>query len=295
MRMRGVKIFSRSTHSLRRLTSALGVEVRGLDLSKPLTPTIITTLKDLIKQHLVVTIPGQSGFEPSHHDAFARAFGQPEPHSIVKGRSDYPDIIEWTKAIGSPTDFGESWHTDNSFTSHPSSLSILYGIEIPPYGNDTVFANTYLAYDGLSKGMQEMLRPLKAVHSAAKAFNYNSKERQDRFDGAGDRQYEKKAEALAKDVLHPVVRTHPDTGRKLLYVNQMFTTRFEDMTEAESLPLLQYLWTHIARPEYQCRVSWTPNQLTIWDNRATQHIAINDNFEHRRKMRRISLRGEPAV
>jgi len=290
--MKSVRLFARSTHSLRRLTSALGVEVRGLDLSKPLAPSLVITLKDLIKQHLVVTIPGQIGFEPGHHDAFARAFGQPEPHSIVKGRPDYPDIIEWTKDVGSPTDFGESWHTDNSFTTCPSSLSILYGIEIPPYGNDTVFANMYLAYEGLSKGLQELLRSLNAVHSAAKAFNYNSKERQDRFAGAEDRKYDKQAEVLAKDVVHPVVRTHPETGRKLLYVNQMFTTRFDNMTEAESLPLLQYLWTHLSRPEYQCRVAWTPNQLTIWDNRPTQNMAINDNFEHRRRMRRISLKGE---
>jgi len=290
--MRGVKLLSRSIHSLRRLTSSLGVEVSGLDLSKPLAPTVVTTLKDLIKEHLVLTIPGQVGFEPSHHDALARAFGQPEPHSIVKGRIDYPDIIEWTKDVGSPTDFGESWHTDNSFTSHPSSLSILYGIEIPPYGNDTLFANMYSAYEGLSTGLQELLRPLKAIHSASKAFNYNSKERQDRFAGAVDRKYDNQAEVLSKDVMHPVVRTHPDTGRKLLYVNQMFTTRFENMTEAESVPLLQYLWAHLSRPEYQCRVAWTPNQLTIWDNRPTQHMAINDNFEHRRRMRRISLRGE---
>lgn len=290
-----MRLFARSAHSLRRLTSALGVEVRGVDLTRPLTPDLVTTLKDLIKQHLVVTIPDQKGFEPIHHDAFARAFGQPEPHAIVKGRPDYPAIIEWTKDIGSPTDFGESWHTDNSFTPQPSSLSILYGIEIPPYGNDTVFANMYLAYEGLSPGMQKLLLSLNAVHSAAKAFNYNSQARQERFEGAVDRKYDKQSEALAKDVVHPVVRTHPDTGRKLLYVNQMFTSRFENMTEAESLPLLQYLWAHLARPEYQCRVSWTPNQLTIWDNRPTQHMAINDNFEHRRRMRRISLRGESVI
>lgn len=282
-------------HTVRRLTSALGVEVRGWDLSKPVTPELASTIKGLLNDHLVLTIPNQPNFGPSQHDAFARVFGQPEPHAIVKGRSDFPDIIEWTKDVGKPTDFGESWHTDNSFTPNPSSYSILYGIEVPPYGNDTAFANMYLAYDGLSEGMKKLLGSLNAVHSASKAFNYNSKDRQDRFDGSVDRKYDKKAEALVNDVIHPVVRTHPETGRKLLYVNQMFTTKFENMTEEESLPLLQFLWTHLTRLEYQCRVSWTPSQLTIWDNRATQHMAINDNFEHRRRMRRISLRGEKPI
>lgn len=284
-----------STLTVRKLTGALGAEVSGLDITQPVSDEDAKQLRGVLLEHLVVKIRSEETLSHAAHYHLSTLFGEPEPHAIVKGRKDFPEMLEWSREPGKVVDFGESWHTDNSFVEKPTSISLLYGDDVPPWGNDTLFANTYLAYEGLSEGMQKMLGGLNAVHSAAKAFNVDTKERQDRFKAdatEADREYDAKAEILTQDMVHPVVRTHPETGKKILYVNSMFTTRFEGMTEEESAPLMTFLWAQLARPEYQLRLLWDPNQLTIWDNRSTQHMATNDNKIHRRQMRRVSLSGD---
>lgn len=277
------------------ITGALGAELRGLDITKPLGATQLQDLRSAIAEHSVVFLRDQAGLSVEQHLELAKLFGKPEPHPIVKGLASHPDILQWTKEAGKPTDFGESWHTDNSYQQQPTAESLLYSLEVPPYGNDTLWASTYAAWDGLSDGLKRMLESLNAVHSPAKAFSSDNSARADRFEGKeGERQYVK-SEALTTEVIHPVCRIHPVTGKKILYVNSMFTLRFEGMTEEESTPLLQYLYHHIAKPEYQCRFRWTPDTLTIWDNRCTQHLAINDNFTHKRTMRRATIQGERPV
>jgi len=275
----------------KKMTGFIGAEVDGVDLAT-LKHTDSVGIKEALLQHSVLVFRDQN-ISPAKHLEIARLFGQPEPHPIVAGRKDFPDILEWTKGAGSPTDFGESWHTDNSYQVCPTGESLLLGVDIPPSGNDTLFSSTYCVYDGLSDGMKKLLENLVAVHCASKAFNLNTTAMKERFEGEeADRSYNTESNDLLAQREHSVVRIHPHTGRKIIYVNSMFTTHFKGMTVSESESILSYLWKQVERPEFQCRVRWEPWTFVIWDNRCTQHMALNDNFEHSRTMRRVTVKGE---
>jgi taurine dioxygenase len=178
--------------------------------------------------------------------------------------------------------FGGIWHSDTAYLPEPPSATLLLAREIPPQGGDTLFANQYLAFETLSPALQEVLTPLRAVNTSAMADV--SKTREDRMRGADD-------QVEDYESLHPVVRTHPETGRRSLYVNVAHTARFEGMTEAESRGLLQHLFAHQVRPELTCRFRWEPGSLAMWDNRCVQHNPINDYHGHRRLLHRITLKG----
>ena len=185
---------------------------------------------------------------------------------------------------------GGRWHSDITFAEEPSLGSILYAHEVPPTGGDTIFANAYLAYESLSDGMKQMLDGLRAVHWPGRSYGAGGN-----FDGNKGQGQGKMRIALVEDdaeVTHPVVRTHPETGRKLIYVNDNFTRRFVDMTEEESQPLLQFLYAHVTRPEFTCRFRWQQHSVAFWDNRATQHLAINDYHGYRRRMHRVTINGD---
>jgi taurine dioxygenase len=182
--------------------------------------------------------------------------------------------------------FGGIWHSDTTYLERPPMASMLYAIEIPPYGGDTLFASQYLAYETLSDAYRKMLEGLTGISSSLKADA--SRTREDRLRAAG-------VEHKALIAEHPVVRTHPETGRKALYVNVGHTTHFKGLTEDESRPLLVFLFQHQVRPEFTCRFRWEPGSLAFWDNRCTQHNPVNDYQGFRRIMHRVTLAGDRPV
>ena len=184
---------------------------------------------------------------------------------------------------------GGGWHTDHSYDQIPALGSMLYARELPPAGGDTIYASMYAAYDALSDGMKQMLEGLNAVHSSRHVFGATANRPTEVTDRLGN------AEAATQDAIHPVVLTHPRSGRKGLYVNPGFTVRFDGWTELESEPLLRFLYQHAARPEFTYRFEWAPGSLAFWDNRSTWHFAVNDYHGQRRLMHRITLEGEPLT
>ena len=221
------------------------------------------------------------------HKAFGRRFGTLNIHPYVKGMDGHPEIMRLVKEPEDRVNFGGGWHSDMSFLEEPALGSILYAREVPPYGGDTLWANQYLAYETLSDGMKKMLEGLKAVHTAKGEYSERGHSAQKRkgmeVSTAGDDtpSYE-----------HPVVRTHPETGRKALYVNPAFTEKFVGMTRRESRPLLNFLFEHCTQEPFTCRFRWTKNAIAFWDNRAAQHFALNDYHGHRRHMERVTVDGD---
>ena len=222
---------------------------------------------------------------PDRFLAFARRIGEPVEYPFVKGIDGFPEIIAVTKLPNETVNFGGIWHSDTVYLERPPMGTLLVAREIPPRGGDTEFASMYAAYDALSPGLKRLLDGLRAVNSSALADV--SKTREDRIRDSG-------AEVDDKEYVseHPVVRTHPETGRKALYVNVAHTERFVDMTVEESRPLLQYLFEHSVRPEFTCRFRWQPGSLAIWDNRCAMHNPINDYDGYTRSMHRITLGGD---
>ena len=215
--------------------------------------------------------------------AFARRMGKPIEYPFVRGIDGFPEVIEVKKLEHERHNFGGIWHSDTAYLEEPPMGSMLLARELPPYGGDTLFANQYLAYETLSEGMRRVLDGLVAVNSSANADV--SRTREDRV-----KEQSRTVEEFAAE--HPVVRTHPETGRKALYVNVAHTARFRGMTEDESVPLLRFLFEHQVRPEFTCRFQWRVGSLAFWDNRCVQHNPVNDYHGHRRVMHRITLAGE---
>jgi len=267
-----------------RIAGALGAEIHGVDLSSPLAAQLTAAIREVFLEHLVIFFRDQQ-LTPAQFMAFARSMGTPMEYPFVKGLPDYPEIIEVKKLEHERANFGGIWHTDTAYLEMPPMGSMLLAREVPPFGGDTEFANQYLAYDALSPGMKRLLDGLVAVHSSAKADVTRTREERLRTDAREDARREYVAE-------HPVVRTHPETGRKSLYVNVAHTVRLKDMTEEESAALLSYLHQHQIRPEFTCRFRWQAGSLAFWDNRCALHNPINDYHGLRRVMHRITLAGD---
>ena len=217
----------------------------------------------------------------------ARRFGEVVEYPYVKGLPECPLVLPVIKEPHEKANFGGVWHSDTAYLEHPAMATMLYAVETPRVGGDTMFANMYLAYEALSDGMRRLLGGLRALNVANKPIAQETRAEM-RARRAG-------AEVGESGTLHPVVRTHPETGRKALYVNLAHTTRFEDMTEAESEPLLGWLFAHQIQPELTCRFRWRPNSIAFWDNRSTQHYASSDYWPQRRVMDRISIAGDRPV
>ena len=269
---------------VKRIAGALGAEVSGVDLGKPLSEEQAAEIRRAWLEHLVLFFRDQD-LEPVQYLAFARRFGNPVEYPFVKGIDGYPEIIEVKKLEHETVNFGGIWHSDTAYLEQPPMASMLLAREIPPYGGDTLFANMYLAYETLSEGLKRLLDGLRAVNSSARADV--SKTREDRVKSDG--RVEARKEFAAE---HPVVRTHPETGNRALYVNVAHTERFSGMTEEESAPLLNYLWRHQVKPEFTCRFVWQRSSIALWDNRCTQHNPVNDYHGFRRLMHRITLAGD---
>jgi alpha-ketoglutarate-dependent taurine dioxygenase len=273
------------------IAGALGAEIAGVDLSGSLSDRVIGAIRRALLDHLVVFFHDQH-LTPEQQLDFGRRFGALQVHDFVEAKAGYPEILEVRKEPEETRNFGGGWHTDVSYLERPSLGSVLYALEVPDYGGDTLFANQYLAYEALSDGMKAMLDGMIAIHSARRPYGPNAARAQDY--GPSSMRF-KFSEAAEAETEHPVVRTHVESGRKALYVNRTFTLRFKDMTEEESLPLLDFLCRHAVRPEFTCRFRWRPGSIAFWDNRCVQHNAINDYRGQRRVMHRVTIEGERPV
>jgi len=261
---------------IRRIAGALGAEILGVDLSRDFPQDEI---RRAFLEHQVVFFRDQA-LDAAQFMAFARAMGKPIEYPFVKGLPGFPEVIEVKKLEHERHNFGGIWHSDTAYLEEPPMGSMLLAREIPPYGGDTEFASQYLAYEALSEGMKGLLSGLAAVNASSKA------------DVTRTREDMVKEQTQKYEAEHPVVRTHPETGRKALYVNLGHTVRFAGMTEEESAPLLEFLFRHQVKPEFTCRFQWRVGSLAFWDNRCVQHNPINDYHGHRRVMHRITLAGD---
>ena len=274
--------YSRIT--VRPIAGALGAQIEGVDIAAGLDADTVAEIRRAFLDHNVIFLRGQD-ITPAQFLGFAEQFGQPSEYPFLHGLEGFPVITPVVKLEDETVAFGGLWHTDTSYLEEPPLGTMLLARDIPPYGGDTLFANLYLAYESLSPGMKQMLDGLIAVSSSKKADVSKTREDRIRDSGRADAQDEYLAE-------HPVVRTHPETGRKALYVNLAHTLRFKDMTEEESAPLLNYLYQHAVRPEFTCRFSWEVGSLAFWDNRCSLHNPVNDYHGFRRVMYRITLKGD---
>jgi len=270
---------------VRPVAGALGAEIGGVNIARPLESKVVAEIHQAFLDHLVIFFRNQK-LTPQEELAFARRFGQPMEYPQLKGLPECPLVTPVIKLAHERVNFGGVWHSDTTYLARPPMASMLYAVETPPYGGDTLFANQCLAYETLSEGLKQTLAGLTGVNSSAKADV--SKTREDRLRDTG-------AELKVLIGEHPAVRTHPETGRKALYLNFGHTTGFRGWTEQESAPLLDYLFRHQVKPEFTCRFQWEPGSLAFWDNRCTQHNPVNDYHGFRRVMHRVTLAGDPPA
>ena len=269
---------------VRPISGALGAEIAGVDMSRELDAEVAGEVRQALLDHLVIFLRGQTA-TPVQQLAFAKKFGEPVEYPQLKGLAECPYVTPVVKLEHERNNFGGIWHSDTTYLEIPPMGSMLLAREVPPYGGDTMFANQYLAYEALSDGMKRLLDDLKGVSTSLKADA--TRTREDRI--KSDPTTQSRQELIAE---HPVVRTHPETGRKALFVNVAHTVRFVGMTEAESAPILRYLFQHQVQPEFTCRFAWRVGSLAFWDNRAAQHNPVNDYHGYRRVMHRITLAGD---
>jgi taurine dioxygenase len=265
------------------VAGALGAVVRDLALAPDLPPLVVRELRAAWLRHGVLFFHDQV-LSPGEFQAVAERFGTITEYPFIKGLPDHPLVIEVLKLPHETRNFGGIWHTDTAYLKAPPMATMLIAREVPPFGGDTLFASGVAAYEALSPGMKKMLAGLKAVNASAKADV--TRTREDRMKDAG------RTEANPSFVAtHPVVRTHPETKRKSLYVNPGHTVRFEGMLEAESAPLLDYLFAHQTQPEFTCRFAWRVGSIALWDNRCVLHNPVNDYHGYKRLMHRVTLKG----
>lgn len=261
----------------------LGAEVRGIDLAEDLDGTTIAGIRSAFLEHLVLIFRNQK-LSPAQQTNFARRFGVLQRHSHMRGIEEQPEIIEIRKEPAHVQNFGGVWHSDNSYLPSPPLGSVLYAIEIPDEGGDTVWANQYAAYQTLPPEMKRQIASLRAVHSPIPAFGVM--QRLDTEVAVGTAGY------APRETEHPLVRTHPETKRKALFHSGACTTRLENCTIADSKRLLDRLMSHATQEQITYRHRWRTNDVVFWDNRCTIHVAMNDYDGRRRIVRRVSIEGD---
>lgn len=274
---------------VRPIAGSIGAEIHGVDISQNLDDATIGDIRQALNENCVIFFRNQS-IDVPQHKAFARRFGEIFIHPNYKGTQADPEIVEIRREPGDKKIVGEEWHADTTMADAPPMGAILYAIECPPYGGDTIFASQYAAYDALSDGMKKMLAGLRAYHSDRKVAGPQAG-----MNALRSTKVREDADWRETVSLHPVVVTHPETKKKLLYVNHSYTTHFEGMTVEESKPLLDYLLNHGHRPEFTCRFRWEPGSIAFWDNRSCKHLAVHDAGPFKREMRRIQLCGTRPV
>ncbi len=274
------------------LGGALGATIGDVDLSQPLDDGTVAEIRHALLDHLVIFFHGQN-ITPAHHKAFGAHFGTFHRHEFVAGMSeDHPEIIVVAKTPEDQFNFGGDWHSDVSYAKRPPLGSILHAREVPAHGGDTLFANQYLAYEMLSKGMKAVVDGLSAVHSAKQVYSARGALAADIYrDGLRGTDVTID-DAANEENIHPIVRTHPETGRKALYVNAPHTIGIGGMKQEESEPILDYLYSYCARPDFTCRFAWRKNSIAFWDNRCVLHYALNDYPGQKRVMHRLTIDGD---
>ena len=273
---------------IRPYASAVGAEIFGVDLAEPLDDGMSAQIRDAFHEHLVIFFRDQH-LTPEQHIAFSRHFGELEPYPFANGIEGYPELIEIVKMPTEVENFGSGWHADMSYRDEPPLGAVLHGLEVPPVGGDTMFANMYRAYETLSDGMKQIVETLVGLHDSHEPADYS--------------QYYKGMSLTDKDGAvrqvsrHPLVKTHPVTGRKSLFISPDYCMELEGMTARESRMILDYLEEHATQHEHCCRFRWQTNSIAIWDNRCTMHNALNDDLAARaggegfkRVMRRATIR-----
>ncbi len=270
------------------ISGALGAEISGVDISKKLTNTETQLLQENFLKFKVLFFRNQN-LSAQTFVSFAKYFGEPTIYPFIKGLDDTPEVIEIIKTKDDKKNFGGSWHSDTSYMECPAMATLLYAIETPKFGGDTLFANTILAYEQLSQSFKDLLRDLVGINSSEKGYAGGRATGMSKLSKMNQTY---NANAIGYETGHPIIRTHPETGKKSLYLNLSHTSHFFGMTVEESKPLINYLCKHITRPEFTCRFRWSEGSLAIWDNRATLHHAINDYPNQRRHMLRITLAGD---
>ena len=267
------------------ISGALGAEVTGIDL-KDSSSKNWAVINDLLLEHKALFFRNQN-ITSEEQLNIARKFGPLERHIYVKGRDNYPEILRIIKEPDEKRQWGETWHTDVSYNPKPTKVIILRSIKIPPVGGDTMFSNMELAYETLDEEIKNKIENKKAIHSSLGAAAFVDAYKAMKGNGNLD-EYSN---------IHPVVRTHPETGKKILYVNSMYTKKILDLDEEESHNILHHIFRHQERLDFTCRFKWTENAVAIWDNRSTLHQGLTDFFPgrglgHARVMDRIAIEGD---
>jgi taurine dioxygenase len=269
------------------LTRAIGAIIEGVDLSQPLDEEAFAEIKSALHEHLVIFFRDQT-LTPEAHMAVASRFGRMEVHEVFPSLPEHPEISVLEHDAQRPP-ISDVWHSDVTYREQPSMASMLYARSIPPMGGDTLWLSAYAAFEALSASMQRFVTGLTAVHDFLKAYGtYFLKQERGR-----DR-YRRAQEEMPPST-HPVVVTHPVTARDLLYVNPTFTSHIVELSAQESRAVLDMLYAHLLRPEFQLRFKWSVNDLAIWDNRATQHYATGDYYPEYRRMHRITVDGDRPI
>jgi taurine dioxygenase len=267
------------------LTPTIGAVIEGVDLAQDLDGEIIADIRAALLKHRVIFFVDQH-ITPLQHRDFAARFGALHTHPLYPGVAEAPELFVLDNHAGNPTD-NDAWHTDVTFIETPPLGAILYAKQLPAEGGDTLWSNMRAAYEGLSPSFRDFLSGLDAVHDFARGFPAKLTVAQ----AAGEQKYARAVEEHPP-VIHPVIRTHPETGEDSLFVNYGFTARIKGLRRAESDAILAMLFAHIQKPEFQVRWRWRENAIAFWDNRITQHYAVNDYLPHRRVMHRATILGD---
>ena len=272
------------------LSGALGAEVNGIDL-KDTSDKNFKKINDLLLEHKVIFFRNQS-LTADEHIALAEKFGPLETHAYVKGLDKYPEIVRIIKGKDEKNQWGENWHSDVSYNEKPTKAVILKSIKIPPVGGDTCFSNMEIAWETLDEKIKKKIKDKKAVHSSLGASFFIDSYK--KMKGNSKKNYDEYTNT------HPIVRTHPETGKKILFVNWTYTKKIIGLDKEESDEILNKIFEHQARLEFTCRFTWTENAVAIWDNRSVIHFAIADFYPqrglgHERVMDRIAVEGDRPI
>ncbi|MGA9865009.1 MAG: TauD/TfdA family dioxygenase [Acetobacteraceae bacterium] len=267
-----------------------GAEIGGVDLARDLPGDVLDEIRAALLGHQVIFFRDQR-LTDDQLLAFAQCWGEIHLHPFMEGMPDHPEILEIVKRPTDKKNFGGAWHTDQMFAPRPAMGTMLYALEVPSAGGDTMFTNQYLAYESLSPAMRAMLDPLRTVCIGDRSKRSGGPSRKDLYPTTMASMKGKDPGDVQTDSIHPLVRTHPETGRKALYIGG-HVQAFEGMTDEESAPLIAFLMAHSIRPEFTCRFRWRTGSLAFWDNRCTQHFAVNDYPAETRIMHRVTVCGD---